>query len=558
MVPKLLLALSLSLVVISGCSHRTNHPSSQDTIVIGLSGDIDTFNPLFTTDATAQEIVDLLYPALIVPHIDSTSGAIRFAPSLARSFEFSSDNRDVLFHLRSDVRWSDSTAVTAEDVRYSFRLYADPAVSSVHQDAVQGFLPAPGGAIDIDKSIIVVNDSTVLFHFAKAYPSQLFDLALPIVPAHIFKAIAVEALRTHPMNKTPVTAGPFRLASWKPMQEIALVPDPFCVLPAPALVGHLVFRIVPDAHTQIAQLRSHELDMILDIDAADAAELKRSASDVSVTPIEGRRYHFIGWNNIDEAAYARSNGKTIQPHPLFGSPRTRRALTYAVNRTELLNTLLLGYGTIANGPVAPFFRWAYDGTITPYPYDPKKAMELLAEDGWSDSNNDGVLDKNGKKFSFELYIPTGAKFWADVATVLQKELRDVKIDMKIAKAERSVYWQSLIEKKYDAWIAGFEVPMELKFEGFWGSDLKKNQFNIFSYRNARVDSIVNTASFITDPDAAARSWKEFQQLLHAEQPCTFLFWENRLVAVNTRIAGTDINRLQTIRSAYAWTRTEAN
>jgi peptide/nickel transport system substrate-binding protein len=554
---KRLAAISLLIICISGCRHTSQTPP-RDSIVIALSGDIDTFNPLFTTDATAQEIVELLYPALVLPEVDTTLGALRFTPSLARSFEFTNGNKDILFHLRSDVRWSDSAAVSAHDVLFSFTLYADQELGSVHQDNLHGLMTTRTGSIDIDKSITVLDDSTVVFHFARAYPSQLFDLALPIMPEHIYKNIQRTELRTHPANKKPITSGPFRLASWTTMQEVVLESDPLCVLPAPALIHRLVFRIIPDHHTQIAQLRNHEVDMLLDLDASDAVDLRQNADGIAVVPIQGRRYHFIGWNNIDEEAYARSKGKTIQPHPLFGSARTRLALTYAIDRNALLSTLLSGYGRIANGPVAPFFRWAYDDSITPYPFDPAKARQLLAQDGWSDSDNDGVLDKDGKKFSFVLYTPTGSKFWEDVAIVVQKELGDVKIEMKTAKAERSVYWQSLIEKKYDAWIAGFEVPMELQLEGFWGSDLKKNPFNIFSYQNNSIDSIVNAAPFITDPAAAARPWKEFQQILHADQPCTFLFWENRLVAVNTKIKGTDINRLQTIRSANKWTVSENN
>jgi peptide/nickel transport system substrate-binding protein len=555
---KYLLACSLVLLSVSGCSSKKNQSPAQGTVVLALSGDLDTFNPLFTTDATAQEIVDLLYPALILPVADTARGTLSFTPSLARSYEFSNDHRDLTFHLHTDARWSDSVVISAIDVKYSFQLYADPEIGSVHQDALHGLLTTPTGAVDIEKSIVVVNDSTILFHFARAYPSQLFDLALPIFPAHIYKGIAPAELRTHAINNMPVTAGPFRLVSWKPMQEIVLQSDPLCVLPAPASIDKLVFRIIPDPHAQLAQLRNHEVDMIFDLDAADAADLQRTNADIAVVQVEGRRYHFIGWNNIDQAAYTKSKGKIVQPHPLFGSARTRLALTYAINRTELLATLLSGYGNIANGPVAPSFRWAYDESIAPYPFDPTKALQLLAQDGWTDTDNDGILEKNGKKFSFELYTPTGSKFWADIATVVQKELRDVKIEMKTTKADRAIYWQDLINKKYDAWIAGFEVPMELNLEGFWGSDLKKNPFNIFSYRNARVDTIVNTASFMTDQTAAARSWKDFQQIVHTEQPCTFLFWENRLVAFNKKIHGTEINRLHTIRSADKWTVSERN
>jgi peptide/nickel transport system substrate-binding protein len=549
-----LIVCSLLLLIASGCSQKKS--SRHETIVVALSGDIDTFNPLFTTDATTQEIVELMYPSLVRPSIDTASGAVTFTPSLARSYEYQNGNKDILFHLRSDARWSDSAVVTAHDVKVSYALYGNPAVGSVHQEQTAGMLTSASGAPDIEKSIDVLNDSTVLFHFKEASPGRMFDLALPIVPAHVFEKIPAGELRTHPSNKTPVSAGPFLLASWKPMQEIVLHPNPLCTLPAPAKIGSLVFRIIPDQQMQIVQLKNQEVDLVMDIEASDAVSLRKDNPGVAIVSIESRRYHFIGWNNIDPIAYARSNGKSIVPHPLFGSARTRRALTLAVDRKELLSALLSNYGMIANGPVAPFFKWAYDRSIVPHPYDPKQALQLLEQDGWKDTDGDGILDKNGKKFSFELYTPSGSKFWAELATIVQKELRDIKIDVKLAKAERSVYWQSLLEKKFDAWIAGFEVPMELRMEGFWGSDLKKSMFNIFSYRNSRVDRIVNAAPMMQDRTEAAASWTEFQQILHEEQPCTFLFWENRLIAVSKKIDGADINMLSTLSSAPQWTVSE--
>ncbi|MGE5315484.1 MAG: ABC transporter substrate-binding protein [Acidobacteriota bacterium] len=544
-----LVVCSLLLLISCGCSHKKN--SSQAAIVVALSGDVDTFNPLYTTDAAAQEIVELMYPSLVRASIDTSSGAIAFSPSLARSYDYQNGGKDILFHLRSDARWSDSTRVTAHDVKFSFLLYGNPEAGSVHQEQTASLASSASGVSGIDRSIDIINDSTVLFHFAEHSPGQLFDAALPIMPAHVYESIPVSELRTHPANKTPLSAGPFVLASWKPMQEIVLRPNPLSVLPAPAEIGSLVFRIIPDMQTQLIQLKNKEVDMVMDVDAADVPQLKESGA-VDILSVEGRRYHFIGWNNIDQNAYLRSKGTMIVPHPLFGSAKTRKALTLAVDRAGLLRALLSNYGTIANGPVAPFFRWAYDRSIRPVPYDPKQAMALLAEDGWKDADGDGILEKNGRKFSFELYTPAGSKFWAELAVIVQKQLKDVHVDARLAKAERSVYWQSLLEKKFDAWIAGFEVPMELRLEGFWGSDLQKSPFNIFSYRNPRVDQIVNSAYGMGSTPAAAQSWQEFQRIIDEDQPCTFLFWENRLIAVNRRIGHADINRLSVFGSAYRW------
>ncbi len=540
------------LLCFVGCSPKNKKDLEMNSIVIGLSCDVSTLNPLFTTIATEQEIVELLYPSLIRPTVDTAQGTLGYSPSLARSYEFLNKNRNILFHLRTDARWSDSVSITARDVKFSFMLYGNPAVGSVHQNTLQGLRASHDGTPDIAQSIDIINDSTLLFHFEKAYSTQLFDVSLPIFPAHIFEKIPAAELRNNPMNNNPVVAGPFFLASWKPMQEIILQSNPMSVLPSPAAIRTLVFRIIPDSRMQVTQLQKNEIDMLIDIEAADAAATQKSNAEINIFSIKGRRYHFIGWNNIDQQAYRESHGLSIRTHPLFGTVRVRQAMTLAINRNGLLEALLSGYGEIANGPIAPFFHWAYNDALQPHPFNPQKALQLLEQEGWTDTDNDGVLEKNEKRFSFELCIPTGSEFWSNIATIVQKELRDIKIKVKISKVERSVYWQNLLEKKYDAWIAGFEVPMELHLEKFWGSDLKKNSFNIFSYQNNRVNKIVNAAAYSTDQNVSAQSWKEFQQILYDEQPCTFLFWENRLVAVNKKIKGIDVNILGTLQNSYRW------
>jgi peptide/nickel transport system substrate-binding protein len=206
------------------------------------------------------------------------------------------------------------------------------------------------------------------------------------------------------------------------------------------------------------------------------------------------------------------------------------------------------------GPIAPFFHWAYNDSLQPYPFDPAKALRLLNSAGWIDVDNDGILEKGNRKFSFVLTVPAGSAFWTSVATIVQEQLRTVHIKVTIEQVERSIYWQSLMAKSYDAWIAGFEVPLQIQLQEFWGSDLQKNPFNISSYQNERVDRILKDAQLSTNEKDSGPMWKEFQSILHRDQPFTFLFWEDRIVGVNSRIRGTDINVVGTFHSAPQWHR----
>ena len=542
--------------LVAGCSTKRERPADQDQrrniVVIGIEGDVDIFNPVFASEAIAGEINDLLYPSLISSDFDTARGVLRYGPLLAKAWSFQNNDRDLVFWLRSDAKWKDGVRVTARDVQFSYELYGDSELGSVRQSAVEGLRKSKDGSIDVSKSIEVRDDTTVVFHFERPYAGQLFDAGLPIVPAHVFEKVPRKELRTHDLNRRPVEAGPFELAQWKPMQEIVLTPNPSSVSPYPAKLSQLIFRILPDYQSRLSHLRTGEIDLLANLKVEDAQELERSSSSVRVTPIPGRRYHFVGWNNIDQAAYATSKGRIVLPHPLFGSVKVRRALTLAINRKEMTSAFLGKYGQEANGPISPLFRWAYNDTIRPLPFDPQAAMRLLVEEGWRDRDGDGTLEKGEKEFSFTLKIPAGDPLRANIANVVQQQLRAVKIAATIEQVERSVFWQDLMQKKYDAWIAGFEVPLQLQLDDLWGSDLRKYPFNVVSYQDKRAAEILRSVRLTSREIDAAQLWKELQVIFLRDQPCTFLFWVNNLVGVNQRVRGTKIGILGITHAAWDW------
>jgi peptide/nickel transport system substrate-binding protein len=529
-----------------GSPHRTN------TVVIGIGSDVDTFNPVFAQDVTAGEIGALMYPSLVKAMFDSGSGTLYYAPMLARNWEYVNNGHDIVFHLRTDAVWADSVRITARDVQFSYEVYGDIDIASVRRNVLDRLKKDDAGNFDIRRSVKIVNDSTVTFHFERPAPSQLHDAGLPLLPAHIFDTIPRREIRTHAINRKPVGAGPFSLSSWKPGEEISLISNPLSVLPMPAKLDRLVFRVLPDHGSRFAQLKSCAIDIMSDLSPPEARELAASALPVHVVIAPARRYQFVGWNNIDGTVYAASGGKNILPHRLFGSIKTRTALTMAINRQSIRRALLEEYGLESIGPVSPIFRYAYNDSIRPVPFDPAAARELLKQDGWMDTDNDGILEKGTTKFSFALTIPAGSQFTLELATIIQKQLRDVHIAAEIHQVEASVFWQKMMEKKFDAFIGGFEVSLRLKMTMFWGSDLRKSPFNLVSYRNRYVDQLLNEAESQGNEADAAPLWQEFQAILAKDQPCTFLFWENNVIGVNKRIKGANISILGTTSGAWEW------
>ena len=548
-----LVTILLLVLCCLGCSKGGKEKTGEgkDYVVIAIQGDVDSFNPLFAEDVTAGEINDLIFPGLLDSKFDTARGVLEYQPLLAKSWKYHNENRDIVFHLRTDAKWSDGVPITARDVQLSYELYGDTVVASVRQSSVEGLLRSKKGGLEIHEAVEVVNDSTVAFHFERAYPGQLFDAGLPILPAHIYGKLPRQALRENPVNQNPIGSGPFLLNSWKPLQEIILESSPTSILPKPGRLSRIIFRVIPESRTRLAQLRAGEVDLVANVRVEDAIELEKDPQ-LQVIPAGERVYDALNWNNLDPEEYAKTRGRVVRPHPLFGDARVRRALTLATNRGEIVQSYLRTFGRQAIGPISPLFRWAYNDTLKPLPYDPAAAATLLAEAGWRDTNGDGVLDSGGRKFSFVLKITAGDQLRSNIATIVQNELRALKIEVQIEQVERSVFWKDLMRKKCDAWIAGFSVPLQMQLDELWGSDLRQSPFNLVSFRYKRVDEILKGAKRIHKETEYAAAWKEFQVILHNEQPCTFLYWLNGLVVINRRIQGAEIGVLGTLHHAWEW------
>ena len=544
-------ALSL-LCLLFACNGKKNHEgSSPRPVVVAVEGDIDSFNPLFVEELSAGEVNDLLFPALVGSDFNARTGVLDYTPLLARSWEYGNGGKDITFHLVGGAHWSDGDPVKARDVQFSYELYGDPDVASIRQAAVEQ-LRLTNGKPDITRSIEIVDDSTVVFHFERTYPGQLFDAGLPIIPVHVFKNVPRKELRTSPLNRTPASSGPFVLARWTPLQETILNSNPQSNIPYPAKLSQLIFRVVPDYRARVMQLQTGELDVVAGLRTEDAEMIEKQAPTVSVVSTPGRDYDFIGWNNIDPAMYASSGGKTIRPHKLFGNRHVRRALTMAVNREEIVAAYLGKHGQPAMGGVSPLFKWAYNDSLKPLPFDVQQARALLKKEGWHDSDGDGVIDRHDVRFSFALKVPSGNQLRNVIAATIQQQLRNIGIEMQIEQVEKGTFWEEVTTRKYDAWLAGFSVPLQMQLDDLWGSDLQKYPFNLTGFRNARVDQLLASARSLAREVDGADLWKEFQVILHDEQPCTFLYWINSIVGVNTRVKGTNVGVLGTTHKAWEW------
>ncbi len=537
------------LFLISLLFSCSNEKLSPNRIVIGIPADVQTFNPLFAYSVDEGSITELLYLSLVDFKWNAEAGDLDAYPMIAKSWEWSDDSSSVTFYLRDDVKWSDGEPLTAEDVVFSLDLYSDPAVNSRLYGIFDDLFTDEENHIDVEKTFDVKSPYVLQINFKPGSSPQLIDVVHPIIPKHIFGKINRNDLSTAEENFNPVCSGAFVLKKWNRNQSITLSANKNSFLYNPDNVQELVFKVIPDYKSRLTQLKKGEIDLMELIRTEDIDEVK-SSGNINIKTIDGREYDYIGWNNIDPEVYSQSKG--ITPHKLFGSRKVRLALTHAINRKEILEEYLYNYGELAVSPVSSIFKYYYNSEIKPYEYNPDKARELLKQEGWFDSNNNGVIDKDGVEFTFTLTYPAGNPLREYASTIVKNNLKAVGIDMNVQMLELGAFLDKLGAKSMDAWMIAWYIPLPLEVKPYWYSDLDNTPLNFVSYQSKKADAIMDALEKNISKEKKRELYYEFQRIIHEDEPVTFMYWKSDIVGINKRVENINITPLGAVTHCWEW------
>jgi peptide/nickel transport system substrate-binding protein len=535
-----------SLILFSSCQKSS---TSSNYIAIGIAQDVESINPLFAFSVDEGSISELLYLSMIQHGWDEENGEITSEPLIAKNWVWSSDTSSVTVNLRDDVRWSDNEKLTASDVAFSFDIFSDPAVDSRLFGSFTKFYTDSSGHILINKTFEILSPDKIKINFIPHTHPTLFNIDIPILPKHVYEKIQRKDIATSEVNFKPVSNGPYKLENWDKNQSLTLKADSSSFLFHKGIINKIIFKVIPDYNSRITQLKKGEIDLCELIKPDDAPELEKN-KDIEIVPVKGREYEYVGWNNIDPDLFNKEH--KVIPNKFFGPVKVRQALSYAINKKEILEEYLHNYGQLAVGPVSPIFKKAINEDLQPYSYNPEKAKQLLAEEGWKDIDNDGILEKNGTEFSFDLYIPGGNPLRNYSATVIKNNLKNVGISVNIQTMELNTFLDNLFSKKLNAWIASWYVGIPLELKMLWHSDDESTPLNIQSYSNQEIDNLLDKIESNSKEQKLYQLYKKFQEIIHNDEPVTFLYWIDNITAHNKRITNIDINPLGVIHHCWNW------
>ena len=494
-----------------------------------ITSDPPSLNPLINNEATASGIYSLCMASLAERDLDRPDG--EFLPMMAESWSVSPDHLVYRIRLRKGIMWNDYTdpatgekvpakEVKAEDFRFFLDVVRDESVNcaplrSYYQDLA---------------GIEVVNEYEFVVRWKKPfYGSLSATLGMSPLPKHYFhnypgKFDGKRFNDDHKRNAFIVGCGPYRFDRWEKNRRIVLRRNEnyfgidYGAAPA---VETRVFEVIKLPGTRFQEFTAGKLDMLsLTPDQwMNQKDHRLFASGKAARyKYPALAYSYIGYN---------------QKNPLFRDRRVRRALTMLVDRERIIRDIMNNLATPIKGPFPVLSRYG-DPALKPLPFDPAQAKKLLAEAGWRDTDGDGILDKDGKKFSFTILQVAGHPTQMRMFPMIKESFAAAGIDMNIQALEWSVYLERLNSRDYDACSLGWSTSFDPDPYQVWHSQgIAPPGSNHICYSNPELDKLIEKLRGTFDPKERIRISRGIERIIHEDQPYTFLYAPFSLVALRT-------------------------
>lgn len=503
---KWLSILIFSLILLVGCSYggeeapasdnssssEEGEPTQGGKVSIPIVAD-PTFNPWHPNAFAESNVINrVLFDGLTKPGKDLLP-----APSLAKEWETSEDGLEWTFFLRDDVKWHDGETFTAEDVAYTF-----------NEIALNEELGANNASYFKEvNEVQVIDDYTVTFILdspVAALPAYL-SFNTEIMPKHIFEGEDPWELTSF-NKKDPVGTGAFKLKSYTSGQSVVLERNED-YYDEKSLLDEVEYKVLPDANTHIAQILSGELS-IFSLDDLASIDRIEAADGVNVYGRETPRFFWIILNQEIEQ---------------FQDKKLRQAFLHAIDRQNIIDTVLKGYGTIADAGIAPALEEYYTDDVANYEYDPEKAKELLAEIGYTDSDGDGILDKGGEPLSISFDVGIQGDL-ESVAQMVQQYLVAVGVDVNLNMMEWNTMIQDVVvNRDYEMSLNWWRYPADPDLSAYMHSDNVKGN-NIPGYQNPELDELLDAGAQTADIEERKEIYIDAQKLMAEELPYLFLWY----------------------------------
>jgi len=547
---KIVAIISIVLLFCS-CTKKQNPEILNNRLIIGISKEPESLNPLFSMSQSSKEIVDLIFRKLAVINSDLTT----FTPDLAKNFKFSDDSLSITFNLRTDVKWHDGFIFSAQDVVFTYNMHINSIIA--------------WDGISYKKNIATVtasNDSTVIFYFKKRSRFMLMDAVEGnILPYHILKQISPQDLKTSLYNINPIGCGPYKISGWVPQQYIILDKNNNYYKKDKPHINKVIFKIVPDNTIRFSQLLAGEIDFVQSIDSRNYEKLIREwqkyRTEICPMDYNGRDYDFIGWNLIDSKYFQQSIEKYgtgdklykyIRKNKFFGDRRVRLAISLAIDKQLLCQTISSRFAQPLYGPIIPIYS-AFKKNNYKLKYNLNEAKRLLRSAGWRDRNGDGTIDKKGREFVFEMFTNSGNNSREQSLLIIQDQLQKLKIKMIPRIVESNYLIGNIIQtRNFDAILLGWSAGIKPDLTPIFHSSSFFHPFHFTGYYSPNFDSYnENLVNALSSKDAD-KHFLRVAKKLNYDLPYTWLYYKKNCIGIHKRFKNINFTVLSPLQYLEDW------
>lgn len=463
-------------------------PRDGGTVTFAFPTEPDSWSPLKVTAAQSVQFLHLLYDTMVVMDYDVAT----IKPLVAESWDISDDGTEYTFHLRNDVYFHSGRQATANDWVFSFN-------ELLKEDSVSPH----GWRLGPVESIEATDEFTLVITLTEPYSELLTQLTLPFL-----SLLDQEVVEEYGEDYGIVFgggSGPFMWERWNPGEQLVLTRNPnYTWGPdihenrGPAHVETVIRRPIPEQTTMLFDLELGNIDVLINAPQNEVDRL-RMIPELSIVPVSPLP-------SIDFISLKASR-------PLLQDVNVRRAITYAIDRQELADTVWFGLAAPAKGiilPTTPGFAenadWAVD--------NPEAAVALLEESGW-ELGNDGIRVKDGQRLEIT-FLLIASPINEQLALAMRQHLFDVGIDLKVNLMDGGLFWGESRTDSFDILRLdyGFNSALDILDNYFNSSNMPSP--NRHGFPSARIDELLAAASVEVNEDAKNELLVQVQEIVATE------------------------------------------
>lgn len=492
----------------------------KDTLIVGMTDPKGVFSPLFMETAYDYYVNYALFDSFITVKADGS-----YENSLAEKVDVSEDGLKYTYHLKPGVTYTDGSPMKASDYLFTMKLFLDKSYDgesdplSYHIVGAQEYYD--GKSADIS-GIKVIDDLTVevtLTEYSALSPVELGSQYI-LPESYYGKGYKQGDLSTvKELNSKPLGSGQYKITSYKAGQEIVMESNANYFKGTPK-IKNVIFKTTSDS-TKMAMLESGETDMDDVSVSEDNVEALKALGFLDINILPNNGYGYIGFNhNL----------------PKFQDQKVRQALTYGLNREEIVKGIYGPYADVINIPESKV-SWAFtDENIEKYDFDTEKAKALLDEAGWV-VGADGVREKDGEKFKINFSATADNPVVEALLPIMTTNYKDLGIEI----VAETLDFNAIMDKKtagdFDMYFAAWGLTPDPDNTVY----TTKGAQNDMGYSNAKVDELMAKGKKEMDLEKRKTIYKEMYQEMNKDIPVIFMYQRTNMTSVDARAQGFDLS-----------------